>query len=106
MARLGELVGELEGAGAQVLGVSCDSRLTLAAWKRAMGYPVRLVSDFWPHGEIGRAFGVFDPKLGIHTRGTFVLDASGVVREVISSPDLGRARDVDAYVEAVRRAAS
>lgn len=104
MARLGALVRELEGAGAQVLGVSCDSRLTLAAWKKAMGYPVRLVSDFWPHGEIGRAFGVFDPKLGIHTRGTFVLDASGIVRDVISSPDLGRARDIEAYLDAVRRA--
>lgn len=106
MARLGRLVPELEGAGAQVLGVSCDSRLTLAAWKRAMGYPVRLVSDFWPHGEIGRAFGVFDPELGIHSRGTFVIDPDGTVAEVISSPELGRPRDVGAYVEAVRRVGS
>lgn len=104
MARLGALVPELERAGAQVLGVSCDSRLTLAAWKKAMGYPVRLVSDFWPHGEIGRAYGVFDPKLGIHTRGTFVIDPDGAVTEVISSPDLGRARDIEGYLDAVRRA--
>lgn len=102
MARLGEIVPELEGAGAQVLGVSCDSRLTLAAWKTAMGYPVRLVSDFWPHGEIGRAYGVFDEKLGIDTRGTFVIDADGIVRDVITSPDLGRARDVESYVGALR----
>lgn len=105
MARLGTLAPELDRADAQVLGVSCDSRLTLAAWKRAMGYPVRLVSDFWPHGEIGRAYGVFDDDLGIHTRGTFVIGADGVVAEVISSPELGRPRDVDAYVDAVRRAA-
>lgn len=95
------MIPEIEGLGAQVLGVSCDSRITLAAWKQAMGYPIRLVSDFWPHGAIGAVYGVFDEKLGMNTRGTFILDAEGVVRHVISS-DIGRSRDIEAYVQAVR----
>lgn len=101
LARLGETVPEVASLGAHVLGVSCDSRLTLAAWKQAMRYPVRLLSDFWPHGDIGRKFGVFDEELGVDHRGTFVIDGQGVVRTVISA-EMSRARDVSAYVGAVR----
>lgn len=81
--------------------MSCDSRLTLAAWKKAMGYELRLVSDFWPHGEIGRLYGVFDEELGVDHRGTFVVDGEGIVRSVLSA-ELSRARDVSSYVDAVR----
>lgn len=87
---------------AQVLGVSCDSRFTLAAWKQAMGYKVRLVSDFWPHGAIGRLYGAFDDGIGAHRRATFVIDAEGVVRDVITSPEIRKAREVQAYVEALK----
>lgn len=83
--------------------MSCDSRFTLAAWRQAMGYDLRLLSDFWPHGAVARAFGAFDERLGIATRSTFVIDAGGVIREVIASPSLGTARDVSLYVDAVRR---
>lgn len=87
--------------------MSCDSRMTLAAWKQAMGYgSVRFVSDFWPHGRIGALYGAFDDKLGIDTRWTYVLDAGHAIREVIVQPELGRARDVESYVTAVRRLAS
>jgi mycoredoxin-dependent peroxiredoxin len=103
LARLVEITPELEGLGAQVLGVSCDSRFTLAAWKKAMSYDLRLVSDFWPHGEIGRRFGVLDTELGIDRRCTFVIDRGGVVRSVIAAPDLARGRDVASYLDAVRR---
>lgn len=82
--------------------MSCDSRFTLAAWKQAMGNPLRLVSDFWPHGAIGRAYGVFDEQLGLNTRATFVVDAEGIVRSVFVSPKLSQARDLDAYVEALK----
>lgn len=82
--------------------MSCDSRFTLAAWKQAMHFPVRFLSDFWPHGRIGQRYGVFDSKLGVHGRWTFVIDAGGVIRQVISSPELAQARDIAAYVNALR----
>ena len=103
LMRLAELRTAIEAQGADVIGVSCDSRFTLSAWKQAMGNPLRLVSDFWPHGAIGRAYGVFDPELGLNTRATFVIDADGVVRSVFASPKLSVARDLDVYVEALRR---
>ena len=93
---------ELEKLGAQVLGVSCDSRITLAAWKQAMGYPVRLISDFWPHGEIGKRFDVFDPVLGMNSRTTFIVDRDGIVRAIIAT-EMSRSRDIESFPDAVRK---
>lgn len=87
---------------AQVLGVSCDSRFTLAAWKQAMGYTVRFVSDFWPHGKIGARYGVFEERLGVHRRWTFVVDADGVIRSVIAAGELTSVREIASYLEALR----
>ena len=38
-----------------------------------------LASDFWPHGEAARAYGVFNEKKGAPFRGTFLIDKAGVV---------------------------
>jgi alkyl hydroperoxide reductase subunit AhpC len=50
------------------------------------GAPVRLLSDFWPHGAVARAYGVLDPERGCPLRGTFVIDPEGLVHwcEVVS----------------------
>ncbi|MEN3583019.1 MULTISPECIES: peroxiredoxin [unclassified Streptomyces] len=84
----------------QVLAVSNDSIHTLRVFaeQEALEYP--LLSDFWPHGEVSRAYGVFDETKGCAVRGTFVVDKDGVVRwNVVNAlPD---ARDLDEYVTAL-----
>jgi peroxiredoxin len=35
---------------------------------------LRLLSDFWPHGEVAKAFGVFREKDGFSERANFILD--------------------------------
>lgn len=64
----------------EVLGISPDSAFTLKAWKAAEGYVNEFVSDFWPHGEISRAYGVFHEASGSSMRGTFLIDKDGVLR--------------------------
>ena len=63
-------------------------------------YQFPLLSDFWPHGETARRYGVFDEDRGVALRGTFIIDAEGVVRwKVVNAiPD---ARDVDEYSKAL-----
>jgi peroxiredoxin len=34
----------------------------------------RLLSDFWPHGEIAKAYGIFREKDGFSERANIVLD--------------------------------
>jgi peroxiredoxin len=66
-------------AGARVLAVSCDSMFTLRAYADAEEIDFDLLSDHWPHGGIASAYGVFDAGAGCALRGTFVLDAEGLV---------------------------
>lgn len=84
----------------QVVGVSCDPMFTLKAWADDQGYEFPLLSDFWPHGEIAKAYGVFDEDAGMAVRGTFLIDSTGkIVWTQINGP--GEARDFAGYDEAV-----
>lgn len=84
----------------QLLAVSCDSMFTqkVFAEKEGLEYPV--LSDFWPHGAVAQAYGVFNEEKGCAVRGTFVIDKEGVVRwNVVNAlPD---ARDLNEYVKAL-----
>lgn len=83
---------------AQVLTVSVDSLFAHRAWADREGFTFPLLSDFWPHGQVARAYGVFDEAKGVAMRGTFVIDREGVIRwSVVSS----QARDVADYVKAL-----
>ncbi|MGL4172627.1 MAG: peroxiredoxin [Actinomycetota bacterium] len=84
----------------QVLGISCDPMWTLRAWGEDQGYAFPLLSDFWPHGAVAKQYGVFNENAGFATRGTFLIDATGVLRwSVVNGP--GEARDIAAYRDAL-----
>ncbi|MFJ5773148.1 peroxiredoxin [Streptomyces sp. NPDC093094] len=84
----------------QVLAVSSDSIHTLRVFAEQEGLEYPLLSDFWPHGEAGRAYGVFDEDKGCAVRGTFVIDKEGVVRWTVVN-GLPDARDLNEYVKAL-----
>jgi mycoredoxin-dependent peroxiredoxin len=64
----------------QVHGVSCDPRHSLKAWAAREGYRFPLLSDFWPHGAVSRAYGVLDEQEGRPVRGTFLVGTDMRVR--------------------------
>jgi peroxiredoxin len=83
-----------------VLAVSCDPSSALRVFGEQLGIDTPLLSDFWPHGEVARAYGVFNAERGFATRGTFVIDRAGVVRwSVVNEAD--EPRDTADYVAAV-----
>ena len=83
-----------------MIGVSCDPSPALKVFAQREGISFPLLSDFWPHGAVSRAFGVFFEPRGFATRGTFLLDHEGVVRwSVVNGP--GDARDPADYRAAV-----
>ena len=86
--------------GVVTVGVSCDPGPALKAFAEAEGIEYPLLSDFWPHGEVARAYGVFFEPRGFATRGTFVIDREGVVRwRVVNGP--GDARSTEDYRRAL-----
>lgn len=89
-------------AGVTLLGVSCDPPHSQRAFREAEGYQFDLVSDFWPHGAVARSYGVFDEAEGLATRGSFLLDAGGILRWSVVNPR-SQARPLAAYREALSR---
>ena len=85
-----------------ILAISCDSAYSLRAFSDAEGFDFALLSDFWPHGEVARAYGAFLPERGIAGRVSVLVDGAGVVRAHWESPT-GQARDPQDYVAAAAR---
>ena len=83
-------------ANAAVLAVSVDSKFSLRAYAAQEGYTFDLLADFWPHGGVASAYGVFDADSGMAKRGTFIIDAAGVIRYSVVNPR-GQARDLQEY---------
>ena len=94
---------EFTAAGVQVLACSCDSRFAQQQWAKQQGYQFPVLSDFWPHGEVAKAYGVFNDALGCANRATFLINVDGVVVDTFESPDLGTARDKSRYAEALEK---
>jgi peroxiredoxin len=87
---------EFQNDHVALLTISTDAMYALRAYADREGFTFPMLQDFWPHGEVASAYGVFDSKVGVALRGTFVIDKAGVVRWTVTNaiPD---ARDLDDY---------
>ncbi len=84
----------------QILAVSVDHPFTLKAWSDAQGYEFPLLADFWPHGAVAQAYGVFNEGAGFALRGTFLVDKSGIVQFAeVNGP--GEPRDQNGWRKAL-----
>ena len=87
-------------AGVRVLAISTDPVFSLKAWKAQEGFDFTLLSDFWPHGAVAQAYGVFNDKAGMAVRGTFLVDAEGrIAFAEVNGP--GDAREQSGWKDAV-----
>ena len=92
---------DLNSLDANVVMISSYPRPAIKKWVQENGFRFPVLSDFWPHGQVGRLYGVFDEGTGSNRRSTFVLDADGVVRAIVATESLGTPREYGAYVEAL-----
>jgi peroxiredoxin len=100
MLALQEHAQDWADRGTDVLAVSCDPVPSLNAFAEANGLTIPLLSDFWPHGRVAKAYGAFDDALGAAGRATYLIDASGTVRWTVHSA-IADARDINGYLEAL-----
>ncbi len=95
------------GTDTQVVGVSVDSIPSHVAWQRLdvgmLNYP--LCSDFYPHGEVAKKFGLLregPPIPGINERAVFIVDKQGKIA-FAKVYDLGEQPDNEEALEVLRK---
>jgi alkyl hydroperoxide reductase subunit AhpC len=69
---------------AVLLGITVDNIPTLYAWTRAIahskeGFWFPVLSDFYPHGQVAKKYGVLRQE-GFAERALFVIDKKGIIR--------------------------
>jgi len=96
MCAIRDSIEDFSSEDVQTLAISVDSGPVHAKWAAEQGYTFPLLADFWPHGEVARAYGVLQEDIGLALRGTFIVDKQGAVafKVVNAIPD---ARDLDDY---------
>ena len=84
----------------ELLAVSTDPLYALRAFSDAEKLDFPLLSDFWPHGAVASAYGVFDEERGCARRSSFLVDQRGDLAWFVhnSMPD---ARSVEDYRAAI-----
>ena len=60
-----------------------------------------MLSDYWPHGAVTRDYGAFNDDIGAANRCSYVLDADGIVIDIIRSKELLVARRFEDYTTAL-----
>jgi mycoredoxin-dependent peroxiredoxin len=84
----------------QAVTISVDSPYSHKIFAEREGYRFPLLADFWPHGAVATAYGVFNDDVGFANRGTFLVDIDGIVRfSEMNSP--GQGRDPQAWRDAI-----
>ena len=76
---LQENLESFANAETDVVLVSCDTPAARQAWKAEIGATYTFASDFWRHGAVAKAYGVFNEANGASLRGTFLIDKDGTV---------------------------
>jgi mycoredoxin-dependent peroxiredoxin len=96
LSEIHERMASFDNDETVTFGISCDAKFSLRIFAEREGYLFDLLSDHWPHGEVAKAYGIFDDKAGAALRGTFIIDKEGVVRYTVVNaiPD---ARDPSEY---------
>jgi peroxiredoxin len=87
-------LGDFETDETTVLAISCDPIYTQRAFADRDGIFFPLLADFWPHGVVAKAYGVFDDEAGSPLRSSFVVDRSGKITWAVHN-QMGEARDLD-----------
>ncbi len=104
MAQIRARLDEFLTFDTEVLAISCDPMFALRAFAESDGLNFPLLSDFWPHGAVTRAYGVFDERSGSPQRSSYVVDKEGTLVWAVhnAAPE---GRDLAEHIAQLRAAA-
>jgi mycoredoxin-dependent peroxiredoxin len=92
---------DYENDDTATLAISVGPPPTHKVWAIQSGFTFPVLSDFWPHGAVSQAYGVFNDDAGVANRGTFVVDRAGIIRFAeMKRP--GERRDQSLWTDALK----
>ncbi len=80
MLSLEDNMEEFSKLNAVAVGISVDTVPSKKAWAKELNIAVtRLLSDFWPHGDVAKLYEIFREKNGFSERANIIIDEEGKV---------------------------
>jgi peroxiredoxin len=98
--RLRDHLPDFENDESVALAISVGPPPTHKIWSIESGFTFPVLSDFWPHGAVSQAYGVFNEQAGYSNRGTFVVDRAGII-QFAEMKEPGEARDQHLWTDAL-----
>ena len=83
-----EVLPQLEGEGARLVGISVDGAFCHKAFQQHQGLSIPLLADFHPKGEVAKAYGVWSEDHGVAGRALVMVGADKTVQWSYLSPPL------------------
>lgn len=81
------------------VGISVDAVPTKEAWAEDLEIEnTRLLSDFWPHGEVAKLYGIFSELKGFSKRANVLVDETGVI-EFSKKYPISEVPDIEEIIE-------
>ena len=85
------------------LGLSVDTVPSKHAWAKELDIKeTRLLSDFWPHGEIAKLYGIFRAENGISERANIIVDEEQKVI-FVKVYDIPQLPDIDEIINFLKK---
>jgi peroxiredoxin len=96
LAELRDNLSDFQTQITELMAISCDSMYVVRAFADREALNFQVLTDFWPHGAVARAYDNFNEQLGCARRSTYIIDRKGTLRWQVSN-QLPQARDVGEY---------
>ena len=83
------------------LGMSVDPAPSKKVWAQVLSIrQTKLLSDFWPHGEVAKAYDLFLEDMGISGRANILIDENGDI-EWVKVYDIPQLPDIEEVLRAI-----
>jgi peroxiredoxin len=81
------------------VGINIDSIPSKNAWAKSLDIKnTRLLSDFWPHGEVAKLYTLFKEKEGFSERANIIIDENQIIN-FVKIYDISELPDINEIID-------
>jgi len=93
-----------DGLNTVAVGLSVDPVPSKSAWAKDLNIKdTRLLSDFWPHGNVAKLYGIFREKDGVSERANIIIDENQKV-VFVKIYEISKLPDIEEIINFLKKA--